>query len=407
MAFFYPEKRPFFAAVFHKIFRHMNQELSSSVRERFRQRFGAEPIVVRSPGRVNVIGEHTDYNNGFVLPAAIDRAIYIGIAKRGDDRIVLYSEEFREEEQSTVQGVAISKTHWANYILGVVDQLNKRGHKLGGFNLNIDGDVPVGAGLSSSAAVECAAAFALKECFGLQFDRMEQTQIAQKAEHTYAGVMVGIMDMFASTFGKEGHAIRLDCRSLEYEYVPLDLKGHKILLLNTNVKHSLSSSEYNTRRQECAEGVRLLQQGGEKVESLRDATLDMLNRHVKPVNETVYRRCKFVVEENQRLLTACEALKAGDLATLGKKMYGSHEGLQHEYEVSCRELDFLVDAVRNNEAVVGARMMGGGFGGCTINIVREEAIEPLVADISKRYEEAMGLQLTAYIALPDDGTSLA
>jgi galactokinase len=385
----------------------MNQQLSSSVRERFQQRFGAEPIVVRSPGRVNVIGEHTDYNNGFVLPAAIDKAIYIGIAKRDDDRIVLYSEEFREEEQSTVQGVAISDRHWANYILGVVDQLNKRGHKLSGFNLNIDGDVPVGAGLSSSAAVECATAFALKQCFGLDFDKMEQTKIAQKAEHTFAGVMCGIMDMFASTFGKAGHALRLDCRSLDYEYVPLELEGYRILLLNTNVKHSLASSEYNTRRQECAEGVRLLQEGGETVESLRDATLEMLDRHVKPVNETVYRRCKFIVEENERLLTACEALKAGDLATLGKKMYGSHDGLQHEYEVSCKELDFLVDAVRDNTAVVGARMMGGGFGGCTINIVREDAIDPLVADLGKRYEEAMGLQLTSYIALPDDGTSLA
>ncbi|HEU4901630.1 MAG TPA: galactokinase [Flavisolibacter sp.] len=385
----------------------MNQQLSNSVRERFQQRFGAEPIVVRSPGRVNVIGEHTDYNNGFVLPAATDKAIYIGIAKRDDDRIVLYSEEYGEEAQSTVQGVAISDRHWANYILGVVDQLNKRGHKLSGFNLNIDGDVPVGAGLSSSAAVECATAFALKQCFGLDFDKMEQTKIAQKAEHTFAGVMCGIMDMFASTFGKAGHALRLDCRSLEYEYVPLELEGYRILLLNTNVKHSLASSEYNTRRQECAEGVRLLQEGGETVESLRDATLEMLNRHVKPVNETVYRRCKFIVEENERLLMACEALKAGDLATLGKKMYGSHDGLQHEYEVSCKELDFLVDAVRENEAVVGARMMGGGFGGCTINIVREDAIEPLVADLSKRYEEAMGLQLTPYIALPDDGTSLA
>lgn len=385
----------------------MNQQLRSSVRQRFQQRFGAEPIVVRSPGRVNVIGEHTDYNNGFVLPAAIDKAIYIGIAKRDDDRIVLFSEEYGEEAQSTVQGVSISDKHWANYILGVVDQLNKRGHKLSGFNLNIDGDVPVGAGLSSSAAVECATAFALKQCFGLDFDKMEQTKIAQKAEHTFAGVMCGIMDMFASTFGKAGHALRLDCRSLEYEYVPLELEGYRILLLNTNVKHSLASSEYNTRRQECAEGVRLLQEGGETVESLRDVTLEMLNRHVKPVNETVYRRCKFIVEENERLLTACEALKAGDLVTLGKKMYGSHDGLQHEYEVSCRELDFLVDAVRSNEAVIGARMMGGGFGGCTINIVREDAIEALVAALGKRYEEAMGLQLTSYIALPDDGTSLA
>lgn len=385
----------------------MNQQLRASVRDKFKQRFNAEPLLVRSPGRVNVIGEHTDYNNGFVLPAAIDKAIYIGLGKRNDDKIVLYSEEFGEEHQSSVPGVAVTDKHWPNYILGVVDQLNKRGYKISGFNLNIDGDVPVGAGLSSSAAVECATAFALNECFRLGIDRMELVKIAQKAEHTFAGVLCGIMDQFASVFGKEGHAIKLDCRSLEYEYVPLKLEGYKILLLNTNVKHSLSSSEYNTRRQECAEGVRILQEAGENVESLRDASLAMLEKYVKPQNETVFRRCKFIVEENQRLLTACEALKNGDLTTLGEKMYGSHEGLQHEYEVSCRELDFLVDAVRNNEAVVGARMTGGGFGGCTINIVRENAIEPLIADVSQKYKAAMGRELTPYIAQTADGSSLA
>lgn len=362
---------------------------------------------MRSPGRVNVIGEHTDYNNGFVLPAAIDKAIYIGVSRREDQEIVLYSEEFSQEHRSTVQGVAITDKQWPNYILGVVDQLNKRGHQISGFNLNIDGDVPVGAGLSSSAAVECATAFALNELFNLGIDNMELALIGQKAEHTFAGVMCGIMDQFASVFGKEGHVIRLDCQSLDYTYVPLTLEGFKILLLNTNVKHSLASSEYNTRRQECAEGVRLLQEGGEAVQSLRDANLSMITKHLKDKNEVVYRRCKFIVEENQRLLTACEALEAGDLKTLGLNMYGSHDGLQHEYEVSCKELDFLVDAVRGNEAVVGARMTGGGFGGCTINIVKEDAIDPLVAHLSKRYQQAMGLELTAYIAQTANGSSLA
>lgn len=384
----------------------MNHQLSRSVKQKFQQRFGTEPLLVRSPGRVNIIGEHTDYNNGFVLPAAIDKAIYIGLAKREDERIVLYSEEFEEEHHSTVSGVAPSENHWPNYILGVVDQLNKRGHKIGGFNLNIDGDVPVGAGLSSSAAVECATAYAMIKCFNLDIDRLEMVNIAQKAEHTYAGVMVGIMDMFASAFGKEGHLIKLDCRSLDYEYVPMALHGYKILLLNTNVKHSLASSEYNTRRQECAEGVRILQEAGEKVESLRDANLNMVTKYIKEKNEEVYRRCKFVVEENQRLLAACDALQSGDLSTLGFNMYGSHDGLQHEYEVSCKELDFLVDAVRANEAVIGARMTGGGFGGCTINIVREETIDSLIETVGKRYKEAMGLELTPYIALPDQGTSL-
>jgi galactokinase len=286
-----------------------------------------------------------------------------------------------------------------------VDQLKKRGYEIHGFNLNLDGDVPVGAGLSSSAAVECSVAFALNHLFGLGIEKKELAEIGQKAEHTYARVMCGIMDQFASVFGKEDHVIKLDCQTLEYEYVPLKLQGYKLLLLNTNVKHSLASSEYNTRREECAKGVELVNEGGESVASLRDVTLEMLDKHVKPKNEVVYRRCKYVVEENERLLSACEALQNGDLKTLGQKMYGSHDGLSQEYEVSCKELDFLVDAVRNNPDVLGARMMGGGFGGCTINIVREEAIDGLVNELKEKYKEAMGLELTAYIAQIEDGSS--
>ncbi len=405
-AFFYPLKRPLFVTSFHLMNPHMNQQLSDSVKEKFRQRFSAEPVIVRSPGRVNVIGEHTDYNNGFVLPAAIDKAIYVGLSKRDDDKILLYSEEFAQAHETTVAEVAITDKQWPNYILGVVDQLNKRGFKISGFNLNIDGDVPVGAGLSSSAAVECATAFGLNHCFDLGIDKMELALIGQKAEHTFAGVMCGIMDQFASVFGKAGHVIRLDCQSLQYAYVPISMEGFKLLLLNTNVKHSLSSSEYNTRRQECAEGVRLLQQAGEPVESLRDANLTMVTKHLKERNQVVYRRCKYIVEENQRLLMACDALEASDLHTLGLNMYGSHDGLQHEYEVSCPELDFLVDAVRGHEAVIGARMTGGGFGGCTLNIVREDSIDALVADLGQRYKAAMGLDLTAYVATPDNGSSL-
>ena len=406
ITFFNRQNWPLFVNSFSPKYRQMNQELSNRLKDRFLERFGTAPLLVRSPGRVNVIGEHTDYNNGFVLPAAIDKAIYIGLARRDDDEIVLYSEEFKEEHRSTVAGVTPTDKQWPNYILGVVDQLNKRGYKISGFNLNIDGDVPVGAGLSSSAAVECATAFALNECFGLGIEKMDLALIGQKAEHTFAGVMCGIMDQFASVFGRQGNVIKLDCQSLEYEYVPLQLEGYKLLLLNTNVKHSLSSSEYNTRRQECAEGVRLLQEGGEAVNSLRDANLTMVTKHLKQANDVVYRRCKFIVEENQRLLMACEALKAGDLSTLGLNMYGSHDGLRDEYEVSCKELDFLVEAVRGHEAVVGARMTGGGFGGCTINIVRSDAIDALAGEVGARYKEAMNLELTPYIALPDDGSSL-
>lgn len=383
----------------------MNQQMIQQVAANFKARFNEEPALFRSPGRVNIIGEHTDYNNGFVLPAAIDKAIYIGISKRKDDVISLYSEEFNESFETKVSQVKPTDKGWPNYILGIVDQLNKKGHTIAGFNLNIDGDIPIGSGLSSSAAVECATGFALNEVFGLNLSRLDLAFIAQRAEHEFAGVRVGIMDMFASLFGKKDHVIKLDCQSLDYEYVPLVLKGFKIVLLNTNVKHSLSSSEYNTRRQQCEEGVALVKEHHPEVKTLRDVTLEMLDQYVKPKNELVYRRCKYVVEENQRLLAACEDLKNGHVEALGEKMFQSHDGLSKEYEVSCPELDFLVDAVRNNPNVLGARMMGGGFGGCTINIVKEEAIDGLIKELSGSYKEQMGLELTPYIAQTADGTS--
>ncbi|RYY94904.1 MAG: galactokinase, partial [Chitinophagaceae bacterium] len=293
-----------------------------------------------------------------------------------------------------------------NYILGVVDQFRKRGHTTGGFNLVIDGDIPFGAGLSSSAAVECATAFALNELFGFNVPREELIRVAQKAEHEYAKVMCGIMDQFASMFGKKDHVVRLDCRSMDYEYVPLRLEGYKLLLLNTNVKHSLASSEYNERRQQCEAGVDLVRQRYPEVRSLRDVTVAQLEECVREADELVYRRCKYVVEENERLLEGCRDLQQGDLTALGMKMFRTHRGLSDEYEVSCRELDFLVNAVRENDAVLGARMMGGGFGGCTINIVREDAIDSLVSALAPKYKEATGLELTPIIAGIEDGTGL-
>lgn len=382
--------------------------MQNRITEVFRNQFGTEPLLFRSPGRVNIIGEHTDYNEGFVLPAAIDKYIYIAIAPRTDKEIHLYSQDFREgcvfSLDNALSPVAAG---WPNYILGVVDQLQKKECPLSGFNLVIDGDVPIGAGLSSSAAVECATAFALNHLFSLQLDRMEMVKLAQQAEHTFAGVRCGIMDQFASMFGKKGHAIKLDCRSLEYEYVPLDLKGYKIVLLNTNVKHNLASTEYNTRREQCEQGVAWVKEHHPEVKSLRDITLPMLEQLVLPKDELIYRRCKFIVEENLRLQLACEDLNRGDLAALGSKMFRTHEGLSKEYEVSCKELDFLVDAVKNNPAVPGARMMGGGFGGCTINLVREDAIEGLVDNLRHSYEDQTGLKLTYYIADIEDGSGLA
>jgi galactokinase len=378
----------------------------SKLKEKYVSLFNAEPLMVRSPGRVNIIGEHTDYNEGFVLPAAINKAIYIAIGKRNDKEIHLFAQDYNQAHEVTTSTVTPSEKHWPNYILGVVHQLQKDDYAIGGFNLVIDGDVPLGAGLSSSAAVECATAFSLNELFSLGMEKLEMVKAAQRAEHEFAKVMVGIMDQFASMFGKKDHVIKLDCRSLEYEYVPLALKGAKILLLNTNVKHSLASSEYNTRRKECEKGVAWIKEHHPEVNSLRDVTMEMLRQYVAPKDEVIFRRCKYVVEELTRLLEGCEDLKQENIAALGKKMFGTHDGLSREYEVSCKELDYLVDYVRNNPSVYGARMMGGGFGGCTINLVKEEAIDDLVEKISKDYKEEMNLELTPYIAEIENGSSL-
>jgi galactokinase len=384
----------------------MTQEqsaLQEKVLDTFKTLYNEEPIIVRSPGRVNIIGEHLDYNEGFVLPAAIDKAIYVAVSKRDDDSIHLHSVDYNENFEVLLHEIKPTET-WSTYILGVVDQLIKREYKIGGFNLVLDGDVPVGAGLSSSAAVECATAFALNELFSLGIGKMEMVKIAQKAEQVFAGVMVGIMDMFASMFGKKDNVIKLDCRSLEYEYKPLKLEGYKVVLFNTNVKHSLASSEYNTRRKQCEQGVALIKEHYPDVHSLRDADMNMLNGCVLPKDAVIYKRCKYVVEEIDRLLKGCDDLEKGDIKGLGQKMFRTHEGLSKEYEVSCAELDYLVDAVKNNEFVLGARMMGGGFGGCTINIIKEEAIKDVQEKLSSAYKEAMGLELTTYIAQVENGT---
>jgi galactokinase len=385
----------------------MNSTFINTVREKFRELYQSEPLIVRSPGRVNIIGEHTDYNNGFVLPAAVDKAIYVAVGLNPDPgTISLYSNEFGDSHEVALSAIQPTDKQWPNYILGVADQLIKRGYKIPGFNLVIDGDVPIGAGMSSSAAVECATALALNEILGLGIGRMDLALIAQKAEHEFAGVMCGIMDQFASVFGRKDHVIKLDCQSLEYEYVPLKMDGYKLLLLNTNVKHSLASSEYNTRRAQCEAGVALVKEHHPEVRSLRDVTLEMLHKHVEEVDPLVFKRCRFVVQENQRLLSGCEDLRNGDLRSLGHRMYSTHDGLSKEYEVSCPELDFLVDAVRNEEAVLGARMMGGGFGGCTINLVREDAIEGLIERVAQQYREQMNMELTAYVAQVEQGTEV-
>jgi galactokinase len=372
----------------------------------FQEKFNAAPTIIRSPGRINIIGEHTDYNEGFVLPAAIDKAIYFAISKREDDEIHLYADDFKESYVGNILVIKKTKILWANYILGVVHELQKAKKIMGGFNAVVTSDLPIGAGISSSAALECATAFALNHIFYLQIEKIDLIKHAQKAEHNFAGVMCGIMDQFASMMGKKDHCLKLDCKTLAYEYVPLKLDGYSIVLLNTNVKHSLASSAYNTRRQECEQAVAWVQVHEPHVNSLRDVTTEMLDKYVLPKDALIDKRSRFVVKEIARLQTACTDLQNGNLQALGKKMFETHDGLSKEYEVSCKELDFLVESVRDNENVLGARMMGGGFGGCTINIVKNECINSLTKYISEKYLQAMNLPLTVIVANVEEGTGV-
>jgi galactokinase len=381
--------------------------MKETIQQAFIDNFKEVPLIVRSPGRINIIGEHTDYNNGFVLPAAIDKAAYIAMSIREDNEIHLVAQDLKEKFSTRVENLSpVGDTSWPNFLLGSAAQFLKAGVELRGFNAILLSDVPIGAGLSSSAAIECATTYALNELLGTNFDRLAMVKMAQKAEHEYAGVMCGIMDQFASMMGKKDHVIRLDCRSLEYQYVPFKLNGYKIVLFNTNVKHSLASSEYNTRRNECNQAVEWISPFEATVHSLRDVNEQMLDKYVKFKSEVVYNRSKFIVQEIERLLNGCIDLENNDLLSLGKKMFSTHQGLSSLYEVSCKELDWLVDFVKDHPAVIGARMMGGGFGGCTINIVKEAEIDNLIAMVKPAYEDAMNLPLTFYIASIENGTEM-
>ncbi len=370
----------------------------------FRKKFNEEPLLYRSPGRVNLIGEHTDYNQGFVLPAAIDKAVYVAITKRNDSRFVWYAHDLNDSYEGSNDAVVTSKKGWPNYLLGVVDQLQKAGYFVGGFNVVIGGDVPNGAGMSSSAAVECSTIYALNELFELGIDRITMVKMAQKAEHVFAGVMCGIMDQFASMMGKAGHVIKLDCRSLEYEYVPFHFNDIEIVLFDTKVKHSLASSEYNTRRKECEEGVALIQKYHPEVQSLRDANIYLVEKYLQGTGK-VYDRCKFIVEEIQRLQDACEDLKQDDLEAFGQKMFATHDGLSKLYEVSCAELDYLAELAKHEPAILGARMMGGGFGGCTINLIKKEAVNQVSDRIAKQYKQRFNIDTEVYRTSAADGAN--
>lgn len=372
-----------------------------TINQQFNHLFGRQPLLFAAPGRVNLIGEHTDYNEGFVLPGAIDKRIYVGIHKN-DTRIMnVYSLQYEKMERLPLDDLQPAKD-WSTYLAGMAFHIQKDGLALGGVDVVIGGDVPVGGGLSSSAAICSAFGFALNELFCLGLTRMQIALLGQRTEHTFAGVKTGIMDQFASLHGKENHVMKLDCRSLQFEYIPFDYQDHRIVLVNSMVSHSLASSEYNVRRQQCEEGVAILKKHYPEIRSLRDVSIDMLEKHSTEIPEIIYKRCAFVINENNRLLKGCELLQRHDLKGFGELMYQSHEGLSKYYEVSCPELDFLAAQAKDMN-VTGSRMMGGGFGGCTINLVNVSAINRFTALIQQRYENEFGRTPEVYITQIEDG----
>ena len=374
----------------------------SNIQEEFKKRFGEGAVYYASPGRVNLIGEHTDYNLGFVLPGAIDKAIYVAIRPTEGSVCRLYSMDYKEVLDLDLNGPLPEKM-WARFIYGVVQEMKKRGATVGAFDCVFGGDVPLGAGLSSSAALESVFGYALSDLFGLGFSRADLARIGQMTEHNYVGVKCGIMDQFASLFGQNGKVIRLDCRSLEYELVPFEPAGCRVMLVDSMVKHSLASSEYNVRREQCETGVAVVSKHVKGVESLRDVTMDMLDTYKSEMEPIVYRRCAYVIHENQRLLDGCELLKQGNYEAFGQKMFGSHEGLSREYEVSCAELDFIEEIARKTPGMLGARMMGGGFGGCVIHLIEEKAHDAYLDEVKSRFQARFGQTPRVIVVVIGDG----
>ena len=371
------------------------------VRSRFIKHFdGSIGSVYASPGRINLIGEHTDYNGGFVFPGAIDKGMVAELKLNGTNKVRAYSIDMKDYVEFGLNEEDAPRTSWARYIFGVCREIIKRGGVIEGFNTAFAGDVPLGAGMSSSAALESTYAYALNDMLNLGIDKFELAKIGQATEHNYCGVMCGIMDQFASLFGKKGSLIRLDCRSLAYEYFPFDPKGYKLVLLDTLVKHELASSAYNDRRRACETVAKLL-----GVEFLRDASIEQLQSIKSQVDDKDFIRAEYVIEEIQRVLDVCDALKAGDYETVGQKMYETHYGMSKLYEVSCIELDYLNDLAKAC-GVTGSRVMGGGFGGCTINLVKDELYEPFIEKAKAGYKDTFGKFPKVYDVVISDGARL-
>ena len=371
--------------------------------DEFKVRFGTAASIYRAPGRVNLIGEHTDYNDGLVLPAAIDFYCWAAVAPRRDRNLVIHSENFNETVEAGPDSLSpLEKKHWANYPLGVAWALAQAGKRLTGANLYISGEVPLGAGLSSSAAVEVAIGFALLDQSGLAVDRAELARLCQKAENEFVGAHVGIMDQFVSCFGRAWHALLLDCRSLQYEFVklPPDLQ---LVICNTMVRHELASGEYNARRAECEEGVRILRIVLPEIRALRDVTLTQLEKHVRILPAKVFARCRHVITENARVKSAVEAFHSGDSKALGPLLQDSHRSLRDDYEVSCRELDLMVEIAMAQPGLIGARMTGGGFGGCTINLVESAAVSEFRRNVAAEYSSKTALTPEIYVSPASEG----
>ena len=369
----------------------------------FKENFSSAPHLYYSPGRINFIGEHIDYNDGFVMPSAIDKGIYYAIALNNTDELNFHAVDFNEK--LTVNVSEVKKMNgWKNYVLSVVNEFLIKGLQVKGFDCVFGGDIANGAGISSSAAVEGGLAFGINELLGLGLSRKELALLCQRAEHNYPGVMCGIMDQYANMHGKKDHVILLDTRSVEHEYFPLKLEGYEVVLVNTNVHHSLASSEYNVRRKQCEEGLAILKK--EKgIHSFRDIkSADELLPFKDTMGEKVYDRCKYVVEEILRTQEAAKLLQENDLAGFGKLMFETHEGLSTLYEVSCKELDFLVDKAREYKDVIGSRMMGGGFGGCTINIIKKDGIEAFLSDATTAYQKKFQVDAEVIKVEIGDGT---
>src|SRR5579872_881098 len=376
---------------------------TSDLAQHFEKTFGSQPRIFRAPGRVNLIGEHTDYNDGFVMPAAVGFSTYVAIGGSADRKLVVRSEEFPGDFEFDLDRLPENRVGaWCDYVLGVASVLRQTGHELIGANLLVHGEVPIGAGLSSSAALEVSSALALLSLTKADVPRPELAKLCRAAENNFVGAKVGIMDQFVSCMGKAGHAFFLDCRSLDFRLVPIPA-GLQLVVCNTMVKHDLATGAYNTRREECEAGVRTFAQWDPAIRALRDVSVDMLDQHANDLPATIWKRCSHVVRENQRTIDAARALTAGDLARVGNLMRESHNSLRDLYEVSCRELDVMVEAAEGLPGFCGGRMTGGGFGGCTINLVRQENAEDFAKRIAERYREATGIRPHVYLCSAEDG----